>query len=136
MTSHVHLSLHVNEQSGSVIGWFGRATATAQQEDADRKHAVADGAGIRPGARKQEEEELQVRHQEDGGPRPHRKWRQVGGNGGGQHQRAVALHALQTDHLKHQVGGHDAEQQEESHAHPAHPLAEVHHPPYCRGRNV
>lgn len=110
--------------------------AAAQQGDADRKYAVTDSSGVGSRAREQEEEELQVRQQEDRRPHPHRERRQVrpgDGEGRGRWAEPTSLDPLQTErvHLKDVVHRHDAEQQVESHAHPSHPLTEVHHPPYC-----
>lgn len=64
----------------------------------------------------------------------------MGGDKGGHNQstHAASLHMLQTEavHLKDVVGCHHAEQQEENHAHPSHPLAKVHHPPSCGERGI
>lgn len=67
--------LRVDERSCCpVIGQFSGMAAAVQKGDADRKHTVSNSAGVRPRAREQEEEELQVWQQEDQRPRPHRKW--------------------------------------------------------------
>lgn len=108
---------------------------TTQQGDADRKHTVTDSTGVGSRAREEEEEELQVREQEDRRPHPDGKRQQVrpgDSRGRGRQADPASLHTLQTEcvHLKDVVHRHDTEQKVERHAHPTHPLTEVHHPPY------
>lgn len=139
--------LSVNKRWSTLIGCFsgGKATATEQSE-ADRKYTITNRSRVSPCAGEQEEEELQVRQQEDHCPHPYRKrWQTstyaVGPvDDEGQSRRAgcILLHMLQTDavNLKDVIHCQDTEQQVESHAHPSHPLTEVHHPPYCRKKTI
>lgn len=139
-------SLCVDERRASQIGRFaGSVTPAAQQGEADRKHAVADGSRVGSRAGEQEKEELQVWQQEDRRPHPDRKWwqaradalRPAVGEGRSRGAGPTSLHVLQTEavNFKDIIHRHDAEQQVESHTHPSHPLTEVHHPPYCRENN-
>lgn len=138
---HGPAPLCVNEWRAPLVSRFACSEATAaQQGETHRKYAVTDRSGVRPCAGEQEEEELQVRQQEDRHPHPDGERRQAGTHalvpGEGWRGRAgpASLHMLQTDgvHLKDVVHRPDAEEEVESHAHPSHPLTEVHHPPYCR----
>lgn len=133
----------VNERRASLIGRLpGRVATAAEQGEADRKYTVTHRARVRPRAGEQEEEELQVWKQEDQRPHPHRKWRQASadavgpadGEGWSRGAVSTSLHVLHANavNLKDIIHRHDTEQQVESHAHPSHPLTEVHHPPYCR----
>lgn len=139
--------LSVNEQRASLIGRFpGSVVTAAEQGEADGKYTVTHRSRVRSRAGEQEEEELQVRKQEDRRPHPDRKWRQASADalgpadGEGQSRGAglASLHVLQTNavNLKDIIHRHDTEQQVESHAHPSHPLTEVHHPPYCREKQT
>lgn len=123
-----------------MISWFSGGVTAAEQGEADRKDAVTDCSRVSSRTGEQEEEELQVRQQEDRRPHPDGKWRQVSADAlkptnGERWSRGAgptSLHVLQTEgvNLKDVVHHHDTEQQVESHAHPSHPLTEVHHPPY------
>lgn len=134
--------LSVDERRASLIGWFAaRVASAAEQSEADGKDAVPDRSGVGPGTGEQEEEDLQVRQQEEQRPHPAGEVRQASdeapepadGRGRSRGADSAFLHMLQTQavHLKGVIHPHDAEQQVESHAHPSHPLTEVHHPPYC-----
>ncbi len=138
-------SLRVNEWRASLIGWFaGSVAAAAEQGEADRKDAVTNSSGVGSCTGEQEEEELQVWQQEDRRPHPDRKWWQASGDalrpadgeGRSWWVGPASLHVLQTEavNLKDVIHRHDAEQQVDSHAHPSHPLTEVHHPPYWKER--
>lgn len=139
--------LSVNEQRASLIGRFsGSVVTAAEQGEADGKYTVTHRSRVRSRAGEQEEEELQVRKQEDRRPHPDRKWRQASadalgpadGEGRSRGAGLASLHVLQTNavNLKDIIHRHDTEQQVESHAHPSHPLTEVHHPPYCREKQT
>lgn len=136
--------LRVYEWQAAVIRRLANSVAAAaEQGEADGQDTVTYATRVRPRTGEQDEEELQVQQQEDQYPHPSRKWWQVGVNAltpagcGGEGRRAghTSLHVLQTEplSLKHIVHQQHAEQQVEKHTHPAHPLTEVHHPPYCRG---
>lgn len=128
-----------------MIGWFAGGVTAAEQGKADRKDAVTDRSRVSSRTGEQEEEELQVRQQEDGRPHPDwKRWqvsadalRPADGERWSRGAGPASLHMLQTEalNLKNIIHHHDTEQQVESHAHPSHPLTEVHHPPYCGGNN-
>lgn len=149
--------LGVNQlQLADLIGRLGKGlVAVAEHGQTYGQYAVSHRLGVCPCAGVEEEEYLEVRDEEDGGPHPERqeeqanletlhpgeRWREGRRGGGGPLLLVLLLlgcplHMLQGEavvrlvDLEDIVDGRHANKQVQAHADPSHPLTEIHHSPY------